>query len=169
MDREHLPPPGPSAPPAADAELVPEAAQLSQAAVERLAASAARGVDGVSSLGTGAGRAFGALRGRVAGQHEDPAVGVTAEVGREEVAVDLTLIAEYGRPLHDVAADVRAAVFSAVGDITGLRVIEVNVDISDVHLRAAEETTPAITAEPAAATPPATEPPTHRPLEGDRA
>lgn len=154
----------PQAPgPHGDSAEVAGATQVSAAAVERLAASAARGVDGVYSLGSGAGRAFGALRGRVSGSHSESAVGVSAEVGQEEVAVDLTLIAEYGRPLHDIAADVRAAVYTAVGDITGLRVIEVNVEIGDLHIPTPDEP-----AGPAAAGA-SPEPPIHRPLEGDRA
>ncbi|WP_257998193.1 Asp23/Gls24 family envelope stress response protein [Zhihengliuella halotolerans] len=146
MDSEQHPPPAPGpvdgAPPAGQtvpsppdqAPQIGGATQVSEAAVARVAAAAARSVEGVHSLGTGAGRALGALRGRVSGGTSESTVGVGAEVGREEVAVDLTLVAEYGRPLHAIADDVRAAVFRSVEELTGLRVIEVNVEIGDVHV-----------------------------------
>jgi uncharacterized alkaline shock family protein YloU len=106
---------------------------ISDTAVAKVAAAAARTVSGVHSLGAGSNRALGALRGAVAGG-PDPAPGVAAEVGTTQVAVDLVLTATYGRPLHDIAADVRAAVYTAVERLTGLQVIEVNVEIGDVHL-----------------------------------
>ncbi|GAA3709894.1 hypothetical protein GCM10022377_24430 [Zhihengliuella alba] len=142
MDSEQIPQHGPGSAdgrPAAGPSVpaptgqVPGATQISEAAVARVAAAAVRTVPGVYSLGTGAGRALGALRGRVAGANESTA-GVSVEVGRVEVAVDVVLTAEYGRPLHDIADDVRAAVFSSVEELTGLRVIEVNVEIGDIQL-----------------------------------
>lgn len=106
---------------------------ISEAAVAKVAAAAARAVDGVHSLGVGTGRALGALRGAV-GAGPEPAHGVTAEVGTSEAAVDIVLTAAYDRPLYAIAADVREAVYRAVEALTGLRVIEVNVEIGDVHL-----------------------------------
>ncbi|MDN6202385.1 MAG: Asp23/Gls24 family envelope stress response protein, partial [Micrococcaceae bacterium] len=43
-----------------------------------------------------------------------------------------TLTAEHGRPLQRIAEDVRAAVYAAVDELTGLHVIEVNIEIADV-------------------------------------
>ncbi|MEE1621840.1 Asp23/Gls24 family envelope stress response protein [Zafaria sp. Z1313] len=135
MDQQHpVPahvPPAPTAPPTGATGTT----AFTDAAVAKVAAAAARSVAGVHSLGVGGSRALGALRGAV-GAGPEPAHGVTAEVGTQEVAVDLVLTAEFGRPLHLVADDVRAAVFDAVGRLTGLRVIEVNIEIGDVHLPA---------------------------------
>ncbi|WP_309081365.1 Asp23/Gls24 family envelope stress response protein [Zhihengliuella sp.] len=125
--------PGPPLEGAPAAEAPAGSTTISEAAVARVAAAAVRTVPGVYSLGTGAGRALGALRGRVAGANESTA-GVSVEVGRVEVAVDVVLTAEYGRPLHEIADDVRAAVYSSVEELTGLRVIEVNVEIGDIQL-----------------------------------
>lgn len=104
---------------------------ITDTAVARIAAAAARTVAGVHSLGIGSNRALGALRGAVgAGEASQ---GVTAEVGQAEVAVDVTLTAEHGSPLQQIAEEVRAAVYLSVEELTGLRVIEVNIEIADVR------------------------------------
>lgn len=122
--------------PAASPVLQPEAARgkttISETAVAKVAAIAARNVPGVYSLGTGTGRALGALRDAVGGN--DLTQGVHVEVGEIQVAVDVNLVAEYGHPLTNVANQVRTAVFTKVGELVGLQVIEVNVEINDVHV-----------------------------------
>ena len=80
-----------------------------EAAVAKVAAAAARRVSGVHSLGTGPSRALGAIRDAVAQNPTDHAAGVRAEVGQEQAAVDVTLVAAYGVPLQDLAERVRAA------------------------------------------------------------
>ncbi|WP_372699031.1 Asp23/Gls24 family envelope stress response protein [Arthrobacter sp. JSM 101049] len=105
---------------------------ITDSAVAKVAAVAARSVPGVHFLGLGSSRALGALRGAVGAGEGSP--GVSAEVGQREVAVDIVLTAAYGRPLQQIAEEVRAAVYLAVERITGLHVIEVNVEIGDVHL-----------------------------------
>ncbi|MET1033757.1 MAG: Asp23/Gls24 family envelope stress response protein [Arthrobacter sp.] len=123
-------PPEPAAPPAVGPA---GSTAIGEAAVAKVAAAAARSVEGVHSLGMGGPRSFGALRGAV-GSGPEPSPGVTAEVGATEAAVDVVLTATFGRPLHHIADDVRSAVYRAVESLTGLRVIEVNVEIGDVHL-----------------------------------
>ncbi|MBM6622918.1 Asp23/Gls24 family envelope stress response protein [Micrococcaceae bacterium RIT802] len=116
---------------------------ISDTAVAKVAATAARSVPGVQFLGVGSNRALGALRGAVGAGEGSP--GVSAEVGQREVAVDIILTAAYGLPLQQIADNVRAAVYVAVERITGLSVIEVNVEIGDVHIPDAS-TAPAQTA-----------------------
>lgn len=105
---------------------------ISEAAVAKVAGIAARSVPGVFALGSGSSRALGALRDAVGST--DLAQGVRAEVGEAQVAVDINLVAEYGRPLRALADGVRAAVYSAVERLVGLEVIEVNIEINDVHV-----------------------------------
>ncbi|MHA7287836.1 Asp23/Gls24 family envelope stress response protein [Arthrobacter sp. MDT3-44] len=102
-----------------------------QAAV-KIAAIAARAVPGVHSLGLGAGRALGAIRDAVGAN--DLSQGVKVEVGLTQLAVDVSLVAEYGYALHALADAVRAAVYDALTQLVGLEVIEVNVEVLDVHL-----------------------------------
>jgi len=105
---------------------------ISDSAVAKVAGIAAKTVAGVYSLGSGPSRALGAIRDAVGSS--DHAAGVRAEVGETQVAVDINLVAVYGYPLHDVANQVRAAVYSAVEKLVGLQVIEVNIEINDVYI-----------------------------------
>lgn len=105
---------------------------ISETAVAKVAGIAARAVPGVYSLGTGPSRALGAIRDAVGSS--DHAAGVHAEVGETQVAVDINLVAVYGTPLHSLADQVRAAVYTAVEELVGLQVIEVNVEINDVYV-----------------------------------
>lgn len=105
---------------------------IADSAVAKVAGIAARAVPGVYSLGSGSTRAIGAIR-EVVGA-ADLSQGVRVEVGQTQVAVDVDLVAEYGKPLQEVANQVRVAVYRAVQELVGLRVIEVNVEINDVHI-----------------------------------
>jgi uncharacterized alkaline shock family protein YloU len=105
---------------------------ISETAVAKVAGIAARAVPGVYSLGSGS-RALGAIRDAV-GSSTDHAAGVHAEVGETQVAVDISLVASYGTPLHALANQVRAAVYRAVEELVGLQVIEVNVEVTDVFV-----------------------------------
>ncbi|MDK1360485.1 Asp23/Gls24 family envelope stress response protein [Arthrobacter sp. zg-Y1219] len=113
---------------------------IGEQAVAKVAAIAARTVEGVYSLGTGSGRALGAVRDAVGASNATQ--GVHVEVGETEVAVDITLVAVYGMPLTRIANNVRAAVYSAVESLVGLRVVEVNVDVNDVQIPGAPEGRP---------------------------
>jgi uncharacterized alkaline shock family protein YloU len=105
---------------------------ISEAAVAKVAGIAARSVPGVYSLGTGPSRALGAIRDAVG--NVDHAAGVRVEVGETQVAVDIDLVALYGTPLQALADQVRAAVYSAVEELVGLEVIEVNIEVNDVYV-----------------------------------
>ncbi|WP_434995720.1 Asp23/Gls24 family envelope stress response protein [Arthrobacter sp. Ld5] len=105
---------------------------IGDAAAVKIAAIAARAVPGVYALGPGSGRALGAIRDAVGAN--DLSQGVKVEVGQTQLAVDISLVAAYGFPLNALADAVRAAVYEALTELVGLEVIEVNVEILDVHL-----------------------------------
>lgn len=109
--------------------------------VAKVAGIAAREVRGVYALGGGGARALGAIRNVV--NADDMTQGVKVEVGETQVAADVTIVVEYPVPVHEVAANVRAAVAGAITSLVGLEVVEVNVEVNDVHLpsddKAAEE------------------------------
>lgn len=100
--------------------------------VAKIAGIAAREVRGVYALGGGAARALGAIRDAL--NSTDLTQGVGVEVGETQVAVDLTIVAEYPMPLQKVADDVRSAVYGAMENLVGMEVTEVNVTINDVHI-----------------------------------
>ena len=56
------------------------------------------------------------------------------EVGETQAAVDVAIVAEYGVAITDLAEGIRRNVISAVERMTGLEVVEVNIDVIDVHL-----------------------------------
>lgn len=104
--------------------------------VQKIAGIAAREVSEVYNLGTGASRAFGAIRGRVpvGSSSPSPTQGVTVEVGEQQAAVDLDVVVEYGVSIADLAQAIRRNVISSVERMTGLQVTEVNVSVDDIHL-----------------------------------
>ena len=107
---------------------------IADTVVSKIAGIAAKEVTGVYALGGGGGRALGAIRERIPGARTNHAQGVSVEVGETEAAVDLDLVAEYGVSIADLATGIRRNVISAVERMTGLRVVEVNVVVNDVHL-----------------------------------
>lgn len=107
---------------------------IADGVVSKISGIAAREVVGVHDIGGGAARAFGTIRERIPGGTTNYAQGVSVEVGSEEAAVDLDIVAEYGVAISDVAEAVRRNVINSVGRMTGLKVIEVNINVNDVHL-----------------------------------
>nr|WP_240423817.1 Asp23/Gls24 family envelope stress response protein [Microbacterium halotolerans] len=105
--------------------------------VAKIAGLAARDVPGVYALGGGASRMVGALREAVGST--DLAQGISVEVGEKQVAVDVTIVADYPVELQRVADDVRAAVHHAMQELVGLEVAEVNVQVNDVHIPSDDE------------------------------
>ncbi|KTR03157.1 Asp23/Gls24 family envelope stress response protein [Curtobacterium luteum] len=100
--------------------------------VAKVAGIAAREVNGVHSLGTGAARAIGAIRDAI-GQR-DFGQGVKVEVGEKQVAADVVIVAEYPVALQQVADGVRSGVARALEQIVGMEVAEVNVTVQDVYI-----------------------------------
>ena len=80
----------------------------------------------------GGARALGAIRNVV--NADDKSQGVKVEVGETQAAADITIVVEYPMPVQDVASNVRAAVSGAISQLVGLEVVEVNVEVNDVHL-----------------------------------
>ncbi len=108
--------------------------QIADTVVSKIAGLAAREVSGIHALGGGAARAFGALRERIPGATTNAGQGVSVEVGEKQAAVDLELVIEYGASVVEVAKAVRRNVIGALERMTGLEVVEVNINVSDVHL-----------------------------------
>ena len=108
---------------------------IADSVVQKIAGMAASDVAGVYQLGGAAANAVASLKSRLPGSSA-PSVtqGVSVQVGETDASADITLIAEYGVAIHDVAAAVRRNVISAVTRMTGLTVSTVDVTVSDVHL-----------------------------------
>lgn len=98
--------------------------------VSRIASMAAREVEGVY-LGGSASRAAGGFLENVTGS-SGGSRGVSVEVGRVETAIDLKMGIEYGRNILEAVEEVRRRISDRVTQMTGLRITELNVTISDV-------------------------------------
>jgi uncharacterized alkaline shock family protein YloU len=110
---------------------------IAASVVQKIAGIAAREISGVHSMGGGVSRAFGAIRERIPGGGSTGATnvaGVAVEVGEKQAAVDLDIVVEYGASIVELARAVRRNVITAVERMTGLEVIEVNIDVNDIHL-----------------------------------
>jgi uncharacterized alkaline shock family protein YloU len=112
---------------------------IADAVVSKIAGIATREIPGVHSLGGGAARAFGAITERIPGGRPSSTQGVAVEVGEKEAAVDLTVVVEYGVPIADLARAIRRNVIGAIEQMTGLHVVEVNVNVVDLHLPSDED------------------------------
>ena len=117
---------------AADGAVAPGATIIEDAVVAKIAGIAAREVSGVHALGGGAARMVGAIRDAL--NTSDLAQGIGVQVGETQVAVDVTIVAEYPVSLQKVADDVRAAIHRAMVDFVGKEVSEINVTVDDVHI-----------------------------------
>lgn len=109
---------------------------IADVVVEKIAGMAAREVPGVHALGSGFARSMGSMRERMPGAGSGKSVtrGVGVEVGESQAAVDLEIVVDYGVSITDVAGAVRENVISAVEQMAGREVVEVNIAVSDVKL-----------------------------------
>lgn len=121
---------------AKDSALVTEqgSTTIADLVVQKIAGLAAREVRGVHALGGGAARAFGAIRDRIPGASASVGQGVSVEVGEKQAAVDLELVVEYGVAIAELAHAVRRNVITAIEQMTGLEVVEVNINVNDVYI-----------------------------------
>lgn len=104
--------------------------------VTKVAGLATREVSGVHAMGAGTARAFGAIKQRIPGSSSTNTIsqGVGVEVGETEAAIDLDIVIEYGVSVADLGRSIQRNVKQSVERITGLRVVEVNVNVDDVFL-----------------------------------
>lgn len=113
---------------------------IADGVAEKIAGMAAREVPGIHDLGaSGVTRALGGVRDRMTSGQSGATRGVHVEVGREQAAVDLDVVVDYGVPIPGIAADVRTNVISEMERMTGLEVVEVNVAVDDIDLPGDED------------------------------
>ncbi len=106
---------------------------IADGVVAKIAAVAAREIDGVHDLvPMGAGATIAGLAGRVA-RTDQRASGVSVEVGQREAAVDLNMTVEYGVNIIQVAEAVRQNIMDRIQAMTGLIVKEVNINAADLY------------------------------------
>lgn len=95
--------------------------------VRIIAGMAAVDVPGVAGMSGGVVGGIAEMLGR-----KNLAKGVKVEVGEKEAAVDLFVVVEYGTRIPDVAGQIQEKVKKAIEEMTGLTVVEVNVNVQGV-------------------------------------
>ena len=108
---------------------------IAQGVVQKVAGIACREISGVHTMGASTSRAFGAVRERRPGSSGPSfAQGVGVEVGDTEAAVDLDIVVDYGVSIADLGRSIQRNVKQAVERMTGLEVVEVNVNVDDLYM-----------------------------------
>jgi uncharacterized alkaline shock family protein YloU len=102
--------------------------------VEKVAALAALEVSGVADMGGDIERAFESVRDRIGIGSRRGNQGTRAQIQDRQVAVEVTIVVEYGHVVMEVANEVKTNVARSVSRMLGLRVVEVNVTVDDVRL-----------------------------------
>ena len=112
---------------------------ISSTVVAQIAGIAAQEVEKVQ-MGGGTSAAVGGFLQSVAGgvtgstSGGNYSRGVSVEVGEEEAAVDLTMTIEYGQSIPQITEAARRNVINRVESLSGLRVTEVNIAVTDVQI-----------------------------------
>lgn len=109
---------------------------IADTVVAKIAGMAAREVPGVYAMGNAARRAISGLTNRVSGGTGQASVssGVSVQKGESQATVDVSVVIEYGASIVTVSEQIRENVIRAVEFGTGLEVVAVDVNVSDVHL-----------------------------------
>lgn len=65
----------------------------------------------------------------------------STQIGKYEVAVDFNMEMEYGRDLSELTSALRTRISEQVSEMTGLKVIEQNIIVTDIFFPELEDTT----------------------------
>ena len=103
--------------------------KIANEVVAIIAGLAATEIDGVAGMSGGMTADFTEMLGM-----KNLSKGVKVEVGEKEAAIDLFMIVEYGSKISEVANEVQRNVKDTVETMTGLNVIEVNVNVQNVNI-----------------------------------
>ncbi|UOF90112.1 Asp23/Gls24 family envelope stress response protein [Fodinisporobacter ferrooxydans] len=108
--------------------------KIANEVIEVIAGLAATEVQGVAGMSGGIVGGIAELLGR-----KNLSKGVKVEVGQKQCAVDVSIVAEYGVRIPEVAGDIQQNVKQAIESMTGLEVVEVNVHVLGVTFHKPEE------------------------------
>lgn len=99
--------------------------KIANEVVAIIASLAASEIEGVAGMSGGVGSGIAEILG-----HKK---GVKVEAGDAECTVDLSVIVEYGVSIPVVAEQIQENVKQAIESMTGLKAIEININIQGVH------------------------------------
>lgn len=116
---------------------------ISEEVVSIIASIAASEVKGVADMGNTLSGGLAELLGK-----KNLSKGVKVTLSEKSVLLDLSIIAEYGTKIPDVAWKVQEKVKSEVEAMTGLEVKAVNISVDGVNVPKTEKETPVSNEEP---------------------
>ncbi len=112
---------------------------IQDAVVSKIAGIASQEVEGIRMGGGGSQAVSGLLGSITGGGSGGQTQGVSVEVGEQEAALDLTLTAEYGKSIPQIAEAVRRNVINRVENLVGLKVTEVKITVSNIYFPQQEQ------------------------------
>lgn len=108
--------------------------KISNEAVATYAGIAVSEVPGVYSMSGG----FAGITEAISGK-KNMAKGIKVDVGEKSAKIDVNIVVEYGARIPDVAFEIQTRVKKSVENMTGLKVLEVNVHVQGVHAMTSKE------------------------------
>lgn len=103
--------------------------KIANEVVAIVAGLAATEVEGIAGMSGGITGGFTEMLGM-----KNLSKGVKVEVGEKECAIDIFVIVEYGSKISSVAKAIQENVKNTVETMTGLEVVEVNVNVQGVNI-----------------------------------
>lgn len=107
---------------------------ISNDVVATIASIAAKSIDGVAGMFGSITGGFAELLGK-----KNPSKGVKVAITDKNVKIDMFVVVEYGVKIPDVAWEIQEKTKNEVEAMTGLNVIEVNVNIEGVNTSTKKE------------------------------
>lgn len=103
--------------------------RIADEVIATIAGIAASEVEDVVSMSGNIGDGIAGMLGK-----KNMTKGIKVELGEKDVALDLSIVVRYGCKVHHVAKNIQDKVRAVVEDMTGMNVVEVNVNVLGVQL-----------------------------------
>ncbi len=103
--------------------------RISEEVVAQIAGKAASEVTGVAGMSGGIVGGLSEMLGK-----KNFSKGVKVQVGEKETTIDLYIIVEYGARIPDIAWEIQNKVKTVVENMTGLKVVDINIHVQGLNL-----------------------------------
>jgi uncharacterized alkaline shock family protein YloU len=103
--------------------------RISDEVIATIAGIAASEVEGVTSMSGGLADGIAGMLGK-----KNLGKGVKVELGEKQVEIELSAVVEYGCKIHIVAREIQKKVRETVEDMTGLKVIGIDVNVVGINI-----------------------------------
>jgi len=103
--------------------------RISDEVIATIAGIAASEVEGVSSMSGGIADGIAGMLGK-----KNLGKGVKVELGEKQVEIELSAVVEYGCKIHIVAKEIQKKVRETVEDMTGLKVVGIDVNVVGINM-----------------------------------